>query len=439
MEIKIKYGLVILLLIVILINQCLSSYLVPLAESFHSNNNTKISFQSKNQNEFKNYKNMNKRLKNNNKRNNDYDNNNIKSEINIPFKYKTEEERLALQQIVINNFFDNDIVSISSSNIPFNELFYNQLNDEQKIVYDTLLRTCKDQDNLISPIVQLTLSDCESNFSNHYKELESEKIFTCFVFDHPEFWWVGSYGYSVICKDNSTFIIKYTLVNNATPETNLSKNTIIARNEEIQTAIQNIKRKISQKGLTTVYDVLKFIHDYLVTNIVYTPDMDNPDKYYYIRTIYGALVKQDCVCEGYAEAFKVLANEYGINTITPVSATHKWNFAQIGDQWYVVDVTHDDPLLINQNKEKIYTPLGDKSNLRYNFFLIGNEDKVTSTMIYKNEESHILVYSSYNNANRVIEYPVLSNTAYDPTNKSSSLLADQYICKKSGENLTGCK
>ena len=259
------------------------------------------------------------------------------------------------------------------------------------------------------------------------------------MFDHPEFWWVGSYGASVFCQDNSTFIIKYTLVNEYSPEINLSKNTIITRNEEIQAVIQNIKRKISQKGLTTIYDVLKFIHDYLVTNIVYTPDMDNPDKYYYIRTIYGALVKQDCVCEGYAEAFKVLANEYGINTITPVSATHKWNFAQIGNQWYVVDITHDDPLLINQYGEKIYTPLGDKSNLRYNFFLIGNEDKVTSTMICKNEESHILVYSTYTNTNRVIEYPVLSDTAYDPTNKSSSLLSDQYICKKSNENFTGCK
>ncbi|KAG4087501.1 hypothetical protein H8356DRAFT_1335994 [Neocallimastix lanati (nom. inval.)] len=388
MKVKL-YKLIVLLLITILNYHCLSAYFVPLAESFHSNNNTKISFQSKNSNEFINYNNINKRLKNNNKRNNNYDNNNIK---------------------IINNFFDNDIVSISNT-IPFNELFYNQLNDEQKIVYDTLLSTCQDQDNLISPIVQLTHSNCDNR----------------------------SYGASVFCQDNSTFIIKYTLVNEYSPEINLSKNTIITRNEEIQAVIQNIKRKISQKGLTTIYDVLKFIHDYLVTNIVYTPDMDNPDKYYYIRTIYGALVKQDCVCEGYAEAFKVLANEYGINTITPVSATHKWNFAQIGNQWYVVDITHDDPLLINQYGEKIYTPLGDKSNLRYNFFLIGNEDKVTSTMICKNEESHILVYSTYTNTNRVIEYPVLSDTAYDPTNKSSSLLSDQYICKKSNENFTGCK
>ena len=85
----IKIDETILLLITILNYHCLSAYFVPLAESFHSNNNTKISFQSKNSNEFINYNNINKRLKNNNKRNNNYDNNNIKSAINIPFKYKT--------------------------------------------------------------------------------------------------------------------------------------------------------------------------------------------------------------------------------------------------------------------------------------------------------------------------------------------------------------
>lgn len=55
------------------------------------------------------------------------------------------------------------------------------------------------------------------------------------------------------------------------------------------------------------YDI-KMIHDYLINNIEYETTIAKSNIY----DIYGALVKNECVCEGYAEIFQIFIrpNEY---------------------------------------------------------------------------------------------------------------------------------
>lgn len=84
------------------------------------------------------------------------------------------------------------------------------------------------------------------------------------------------------------------------------------------------------------------IHDYLVSNITY---IDNGGSTF---NAYDALIKGEAVCSGYTESFKTFMDMLGIENYT-ISGTagndqHIWNVVKLGDDWYQVDVTWDDPV-----------------------------------------------------------------------------------------------
>ena len=90
-------------------------------------------------------------------------------------------------------------------------------------------------------------------------------------------------------------------------------------------------------------------------------------------SIVGALTEGRAVCEGYARSFKYIMDELGIPCVV-VSGTgknskgeteaHAWNYVQVDDNWYAVDVTWDDPIIIGNGT------VG--SDIRYKHFLKGS-------------------------------------------------------------------
>lgn len=90
----------------------------------------------------------------------------------------------------------------------------------------------------------------------------------------------------------------------------------------------------------TVYDKLKYFHDYLVTHCESSTDDE------YANTVYGALVKGKALCEGYAKSFSYLCNKAGIENMIVTGSTdvaHMWNMVKVEGNWYHVDVTWDKP------------------------------------------------------------------------------------------------
>ncbi|MBR3860421.1 MAG: DUF4358 domain-containing protein [Oscillospiraceae bacterium] len=97
------------------------------------------------------------------------------------------------------------------------------------------------------------------------------------------------------------------------------------------------------------------IHDWMVDHIAYDtatleryggvpdPDDDNP---------YGALVHGLGICEGYTGSFQLLMDLVGIPCLSVAGHSdngleygeHAWNQVLLDGDWYVVDVTWDDPL-----------------------------------------------------------------------------------------------
>lgn len=102
-----------------------------------------------------------------------------------------------------------------------------------------------------------------------------------------------------------------------------------------------------------------FIHDYLAANYEYDYDFAIYDAYHFLRDGKG-------VCQAYMLTFSALMDRLGI----PVSyveselLNHAWNVVKVGDSWYHVDVTWDDPTIAGADV------LG---GARHRYFLLSDE------------------------------------------------------------------
>ena len=98
------------------------------------------------------------------------------------------------------------------------------------------------------------------------------------------------------------------------------------------------------------------LHNYLCEILTYdTAALESAEKNNYKYsdpefddsfTVYGALIHHVCVCKGYAEAFKLLADLSGLNSLVVTgkvdSVGHAWNKVYIDGEWLTLDVTNND-------------------------------------------------------------------------------------------------
>jgi len=89
----------------------------------------------------------------------------------------------------------------------------------------------------------------------------------------------------------------------------------------------------------SIEETLLFVHDDLATHYEYDTD-------YEIYDAYGFFSEGKGVCQAYTMAMLAILRELDI-PVTYVQSdnlNHIWNLVQVGDAWYHIDVTHDDPL-----------------------------------------------------------------------------------------------
>lgn len=144
--------------------------------------------------------------------------------------------------------------------------------------------------------------------------------------------------------------------------------------DNVLNSINNVTQNIISNAYGNQYEQVKFVHNWLIDNLEYD---SNPDSNSY--NIYGALINKKAVCEGYAEAFKYIMDRLNIPCVL-ISGTatnssdktenHEWNAVRVNGNWYAIDVTWDDPIIINGGK------LNDKN--RYKYFLKGSSNITTN-------------------------------------------------------------
>lgn len=121
-----------------------------------------------------------------------------------------------------------------------------------------------------------------------------------------------------------------------TPSKNLYEEAMRVLNEYVSSDMSDVQKEIA-------------IHDYVVKNTKYASDGISES----LATAESVLLLGIGQCQGYAEAMALLLTLSGIETrvisgmaqnADTSSVAHAWNQVQIGDVWYHVDATWNDPI-----------------------------------------------------------------------------------------------
>lgn len=297
----------------------------------------------------------------------------------------------------------NTVVNVGDSNVSTRKetsekkYYYKQLNNVAKIMYETI----ENNIGALKTGKQSIKFDIDSGEAGDY----FQSAWDAFTLDRPDIFWVDTLKLAVLTRTTTNIFsatsYEYTLEPREGAENYYVDSFSLPA--QVDTAIEEVESKIEQiaNGATgNTYDKVKYVHDYIVDLITYdqTGKINNSN-------IYGALIERTCVCEGYAESFKLILDKLNIPCIIVYgdgidsngrTEAHAWNYVKMeDDKWYAVDATWDDPIII-----------GNGSSLgidRHKYFLKGSGDF---------SQTHT-ADGDVSGQGQVFVYPELSYTNYE--------------------------
>ncbi len=320
---------------------------------------------------------------------------------------------------------------------------YDQLEPEAQIIYNALLhmydngilKTGNQSYDLVQNghFTEEQVKEYEKGSSNLSSAMEAARY--AFYADYPEVFYVNFQKLSIrITKDaqnkyhanlgSGRFANYYTdgftsqeQVEQAISEFNDCVNEIVQKVNDIE--VEANKNKIVQQ--------IKLVHNEIIYNTGYRLESDCEEgNEGFLGTPYGALVKKQAVCEGYARAFKTILDKVGINNILvqgthqsdgAAAVPHMWNYVQIEKEtlarssekvWYAVDATLDDPFLRDTTMDPTHPDFIPGSDIQEGFentryCLVGTE-----TM----NKEHVALETVEAAGNYTFRYPELNIEDY---------------------------
>lgn len=263
-------------------------------------------------------------------------------------------------------------VDYSNVKVDTDRYFYNQLEETSKTIYKALE---KNKENMKTGTHKIEFGNAFSSVLN--SEGGSQKLgeyyqsaIEAFIYDNAEMFYLSpNKMYLKITQYSNN---KYDVwIDNDTEENYLLDGLSgKAQVDSYIAEIKSIKNEIIARKTGNTINDIKMIHDYLVDNISYDTTISKQNIY----DVYGALVRKEAVCEGYARAFKYLMNEIGVPSVLIMgkgtnsqgkNESHAWNYVQIDNNWYAVDVTWDDPVIVGGGTLS--------RDLKYKYYLKGSD------------------------------------------------------------------
>lgn len=160
---------------------------------------------------------------------------------------------------------------------------------------------------------------------------------------------VLTYGVSDSSISSRYVTFKLSVSDNYYVYDNFVNGTEIPEDNEVAQQLALKVRDILANSISedmTDYEKELAIHDYIVKNSEYGFLEGDLEEYSY--NAYGTIVMGKGVCNGYAEAFKLLLDCVGVCSKIVVGTAdgvdHAWNCVLLDDKWYFVDATWDDPV-----------------------------------------------------------------------------------------------
>ena len=251
--------------------------------------------------------------------------------------------------------FDNTTQIISTLNTCVSEYYRSTLTDLEELqLYDEIKTAL---------IYQI------DSYTFYFKDQSVvDKISMYVCLDNPFITITNNY-YTIETKDNS-----HTIHIKATVPLMFSYDDY---HQKMLLSYQKAQSIIDQMpAYNNTYDIVKYLHDYLVTQVRYDDDLSNDDA----DTAYGALIDGKARCEGYTNAFSILLNLARIENAKVLylgddvasDIGHIWNLVKVNNDYYHVDITNDSFSLIDDVPNDYVS---------YAYFLISTEDILRSSPI----------------------------------------------------------
>ncbi|MGN0569580.1 MAG: transglutaminase domain-containing protein [Candidatus Fimenecus sp.] len=326
-------------------------------------------------------------------------------------------------------------VAVDTSNLPMNSAkffssgaddmynFYSYLNSAQKDVYNAVLNAgvATETTAQLSSVIECDAGVDENNYLVIPDETQIEMYaaviggISAVCDDHPEIFWINGFGYSMSYGYSSNGDGTYHLYISKINITYKLKTSAYADISVVQDYYSRMMAAVDAFKVNgdTRYERLKSIHDQIVKSVQYDSTSTCATAHEPTSVFLDPYTP---VCEGYAEALKILCNREKIPCVIIVGDAggggHAWNYVKMEDnKWYAVDTTWDDP--VGNSADGVY----------YDFFLVGSQatnwyfDRNTTTF----EDEHTPTGQRYITDVFSLTYPTLNTTSYSPMliNKNS--------------------
>lgn len=185
---------------------------------------------------------------------------------------------------------------------------------------------------------------------------DNYNIYYLYMIDNPEHFYLSSdlgvFGYGVA----DTLLIYYGVGTNAGEYsdgehklTDSLKQKILAKKAKFEAKVNEIISTIPSAAPAVEKE--KLIYDKILINSVYNLEASKNHPAQGVAddwNAYGVLMNGTGVCESYDEAFQYLLRRVGIRSTGVVGVAnggnHKWCAVEIENEWYMCDITFDDPV-----------------------------------------------------------------------------------------------
>lgn len=149
--------------------------------------------------------------------------------------------------------------------------------------------------------------------------------------------------------------------------------------EEIEIINEKLDQIINENitDNMTDYDKIKTLHDYIINNSKY----DTKNDIYKHAT--GILLYGHGNCSAYTDTMALLLNRLKIPNYRIASDEHTWNLVYVDGSWKHIDLTWDDPVILNVKKDI----------LTYDYFLID-----TKKLLELDKDNHNFDFKVYQEA-----------------------------------------
>ncbi len=293
------------------------------------------------------------------------------------------------------SFAPNEIEEVTKT--VFQGSYRDQLNGNEMAVYDAVAAAAAGEHTFTVTLAdkieickgRAPTEDEKKNASGRISFWITNALYAVWL-DCPQLFWMetGNYEYSYSMVPDSEGIYRVEKVE-LTVEARENAKDALLYGQHLNAALSALSLKRGSD-----YETVLAINDYLCSLIAYDLNAKNREN------IYGALIEKICVCEGYAHAFKLLCDKYGVACATIIgtghteegSEGHMWNAVLLDGKWYAVDVTWND------QKDK---------SARNSFLLVGSGTVIFAQRFDKSHETEYTRGES-----KVFASPKLSEKAY---------------------------